>query len=114
LKIGLDLAWAFWVFAALTVSLANFLNSRGNGNDNIGSLFHHFGYFLSFTALKREFISLYVIFFSPQALSTDDFISRWLSAALASPATNLPPLSQLRPKGLRFPWCLDLLYRLNG
>jgi hypothetical protein len=64
LKINWDMAWAFLVNAALMVSLPDFPNSGSASNHNLRSPFCHFGYFSSFTALKREFIRLYNIFLS--------------------------------------------------
>jgi hypothetical protein len=69
----------------------------GSGSNDISSSFRHFDYFLLFTALKREFIRLYDIFFSPYTLSTNNFISRQLFAALASPVPKMHTSIRLGP-----------------
>jgi hypothetical protein len=55
--------------AASTVSPPDFLSNGGGSFRYIGGLFHH-----CFTALMRQFISLYDISLSPYMLSTNDFI----------------------------------------
>jgi hypothetical protein len=68
LKIGWDVARAFLMeFALIVLSLDFSYCPAVTATPTLAVLYiHNFGYFLlSFTVLKREFLWLYVIFFSP-------------------------------------------------
>jgi hypothetical protein len=56
LKIGWDVARAFMIEAALMVSPLDLLYSGGDGNNDIGGLFHRFVVFSSLTAILIKFV----------------------------------------------------------
>ncbi len=55
LKIGWDVARAFMIEAALTVSQPDLLYSGGDGNHDVGRLFCSFVIFSSLTAILIKF-----------------------------------------------------------
>jgi hypothetical protein len=55
LKIGWEIARAFVIEAALTVSPPDLLYSGGDGNHDVGGLFRRFIIFLSLTAILIKF-----------------------------------------------------------
>jgi hypothetical protein len=80
------------MYASLTISPPDFLNSSSGSLPDVGSTFRHFGYSLFFTAFTTEYIWLYDIFLSQYALPTNDFISCRCFRALASMVTKkMPP-----------------------
>jgi hypothetical protein len=88
LKIGWDVARAFLMEAVWMVLLPDFLNVRGDTNQDVSGPFCHFGYFLVFNSFGDTFCLNDLHGLDPIRVVDQQFYFCRLYTALASVVTN--------------------------